>query len=802
MRAVPVGPATRLSTQILLAPVVGQIANVLLLAALAGTVGLGVAGWAVGISCGVVLNGALAYGLAMSGADRPGPAVWVTLTRATLAVGVAALTADSFDRPAAVTTLVSLAVVALSLDLVDGRVARRTGTESELGARFDGEVDAFLIAALSVYLAPTVGWWVVAIGAARYVYLVGEWLVPWMRTPLPSRSWRKVVAATQGVTLTIAAADFLPLLLTQVVLVGALAMLAESFGRDVRWLWRHRDTTLARATATATEDSAETGPRRGRVRTGLGVALTILAALIVWAALVAPHQPKDVSAGAFARLPLEALVVLGIAILLPAAIRRPLAWIVGPVLGLLVLVKALDIGFYTAFDRPFNPVDDGSYTAIGIETLQASIGRTRANLVVAAIVLLVVLILTLTTLSVRRLTRVAAGHRRWSIPALAALGAVWVLCWAFGAQVVSGTSVASTSASSLAAHEVRAVRAGVQGHSVFAAEIAKDRFRFTRGDQLLTGLRGKDVLLVFVESFGKVAVQDSAFSPGVDAALDNGTRQLQAAGFDARTAWLTSPTFGGISWLAHSTMQSGVWVDSQRRYDQLTGGDRFTLSQAFKRAGWRTVSDVPSNDRAWPPGTDFYHYDQLYDRRNVGYKGPTFGYASMPDQYVFDAFQRLELARTDRPPIFGEIDLVSSHTPWTKIPQLIDWNDLGDGSIFKTNPLDPIGANWSDHATVRTAYGRSIEYTMNSLVSWVQHYNDPNLVMVVLGDHQPSTIVTGNGASHDVPISIIAHDPKVLDQISGWGWEDGLRPSRHAPVAPMDDFRDRFLSAFGSKPSR
>ena len=127
-----------------------------------------------------------------------------------------------------------------------------------------------------------------------------------------------------------------------------------------------------------------------------------------------------------------------------------------------------------------------------------------------------------------------------------------------------------------------------------------------------------------------------------------GTRQLQAAGFDARTAWLTSPTFGGISWLAHSTMQSGVWVDSQRRYDQLIGGDRFTLSQAFKRAGWRTVSDVPSNDRAWPPGTDFYHYDQLYDRRNVGYKGPTFGYASMPDQYVFDAFQRLELAKPDR----------------------------------------------------------------------------------------------------------------------------------------------------------
>jgi phosphatidylglycerophosphate synthase len=788
----------------LLAPVIGQIANVLLLAALSGTVGLGAFAWVVGVTCGMVTNGALAYGLARSGADRPGPALWVTLTRATLAVGVAALTVESFDRPAQVATLVTLAAVALSLDWVDGQVARRTRTESPLGARFDGEVDAFLIAVLSVYLAPTVGAWVLAIGGARYAFLVGEWMLPWMRVQLPPRPWRKVVAATQGIALTVAAADFLPLVLTRVALVGALALLGESFGRDVWWLWRQRHATLYRGAAVpeGVADTTEDGPRRGPVRTGLAVVLTILAALIVCAALVAPHEPKDLTAGAFVRLPLEGLAVIALALLLPANGRRLLAWVAGPVLGLLVFVKILDIGFFTAFDRPFNPVDDGSYTAIGIETLRDSIGRTRADLVVVGVVVLVVAVFVLTTLAVLRLTRVAAGHRRWSLAAVAALGVVWALCWVAGAQLVSGAPVASTSAASLAAHEVRAVRAGVAGHSVFAAEIAQDRFRFTRGDQLLTGLRGKDVLLVFVESYGKVAVQGTTFSPGVDAVLDRGTQQLQAAGFSARSAWLTSPTFGGISWLAHSTMQSGVWVDSQRRYDQLTGGDRFTLSQAFKRAGWRTVSDVPSNDREWLPGTAFYHYDKLYDRRNVGYHGPTYSYASMPDQYVFAALQRLELAKADRPPIFAEVDLVSSHTPWTKIPQLIDWNDVGDGSVFKTGPLDPVGAVWSDHETVRKAYGRSIEYTMSTLVSFVQQSPDPNLVMVVLGDHQPSVIVTGQGPSHDVPISIIAHDPKVLDQISGWGWQDGLRPSPQAPVAPMNDFRDRFLSAFGSKPSR
>ena len=224
----------------------------LLLAALAGTVGLSGAGWVVGITCGVIMNAALARGLSRYRSDRLGPADWVTLARATLAVGVAALIADSFDQPAPVAMLVALTVVALALDAVDGWVARRTRTTSALGARFDGEVDAFLILVLSVYVARSAGAWVLAIGAARYVFLAAGWLLPWMREPLPPRYWRKVVAATQGIVLTIAAADVLPPALTQAALVVALALLAESFGRDVWWLWRHRHASrtvaaLARA---------------------------------------------------------------------------------------------------------------------------------------------------------------------------------------------------------------------------------------------------------------------------------------------------------------------------------------------------------------------------------------------------------------------------------------------------------------------------------------------------------------------------------------------------------------------------
>jgi phosphatidylglycerophosphate synthase len=791
-------------------PATGLVAQLVLLGALAGTIGLGGTGWVVGSACGVVVDAALARGLARDRSARLGPAGWVTLARATLAVGVAALVADSFIRHAPVAMLVALAAVALVLDFVDGRVARNTGTASRLGARFDGEVDAFLIAVLSIYVAPSAGAFVLAIGAARYAFLAAGWPCAWLRAPLPRRDWRRVVAATQGVTLTVAAAGVLPLPATRVALAAALGLLAESFGRDVLWLWRHREAAGGALAAAEDGDDAAPAPyapdggagparRRGRLRTGLATALTLLAGLLVWAALVAPDRPSRLTLDAFVRLPLEGLVVVALAVLLPTRARRLLAWAAGPALGVLLLVKLLDVGFFTAFDRPFNPVGDWSYAQIGAETLRDSIGRTSADLVLAALALLTVAVLVLPALAVHRLTRVAAGHRRLSLRALGALGAVWLVCFAFRAQLVSSAPIASVSAAQLAAHEVRAVRAGLRDQAAFARSLRDDRFRYARGSDLLKGLRGKDVLLVFVESYGRVAVQGSSFSPGVDAVLDAGTTQLQEAGFSSRSGWLTSPTFGGISWLAHSTLQSGAWVDSPGRYDQLTSSDRFTLSQAFKRAGWRAIDDVPANDRGWQSGEAFYHYDKVYDRRDVGYRGPTYAYAPMPDQYVLLALQRLELAKPHRRPLFAEVDLVSSHTPWTKIPPLIDWNQVGDGSIFKRLPVDK--SSWSSRSRVRAAYGRSVQYTLRTLFSFVQRYGTKNTVLVVLGDHEPATIVSGEGASHDVPVSIIAHDPSVLRDVAGFGFTPGMRPAPTAPVWPMSAFRDRFLSAFGSRPA-
>jgi phosphatidylglycerophosphate synthase len=846
--------------------VIGLIGQLALLITLGATVSLSVLGWAVGVGYGVFTTVTLGRGLTLTGATRLGPANRVTLARAILVGGVAALTADSFVRPAAVTAMVAISVIALALDAVDGWVARRTQSVTPLGARFDREVDAFLILVLSVYVVHSTGqWWVLIIGAARYAYGAAGWLLPWLRGPLPPRYWGKVVAAIQGIVLTIAAADILPIALMNVVLGVALALLAESFGSSVWWLWQHRQATtdapaVDMAVVPVHVDGTQVdgagreraghsdGPkhrlaRRSGLRTAAAWSATALACLLVWFALVAPNDLSRLTPGAFLRLPVEGLVVVALALVLPPAARRILAAVVGVVLGLLAIMKLFDMGFFEAFDRPFNPVADWTYGGSAVDLLIDSIGRTAAIAVVVAAAALAVGLLILMPLALMRLTRLASEHRTTSIRSVTVIGAVWILCAAFGLQIVQGAPIASASAAELTYDQVSQVRDGIQDQEAFSAAVADDPFdngptagapapaatpsqassgtpaavppmlKLAQATQapaasttqatpaaansLLTALRGKDVIIAFVESYGRVAVQGSTFSPGVDAVLDAGTAQLGQAGFSAKSAFLTSPTFGGISWLAHSTLQSGLWVDNQVLYDQLIASNRLTLTSAFQRAGWRTVADTPATERPWPEGAAFYHYDKIYDSNNVGYQGPAFGYAPMTDQYTLSVFQRNELAPQHKP-LMAEIDLVSSHWPWAPLPRMVDWNDVGDGSIF--NPMPAQGQSsdevWSDPALVQAAYGQSIQYTMSTLVSFVQNYGDPNLVVIALGDHQPAAVVTGDDPTHDVPISIIAHDPAVLQKIAGWGWQDGLRPQPDAPVWRMDSFRDRFLTAY------
>jgi phosphatidylglycerophosphate synthase len=213
--------------------------QLLLLAGLVAAFGLGPLGVLVAVVYAVGLLGLLSAAMHRAGRSVLGPADVVTLARALLVGGVTAIVAESLLTGwTAQAALITLASVALALDALDGKVARRTGTVSPVGARFDMEVDAFLVLVLSVHVAGIVGPWALAIGGMRYAFVVAGWLLPWLRGPVPPSYVAKTVAAVQGVVLVVAASQLLPHVITVVLVAVALALLVWSFGRSVHLLWR------------------------------------------------------------------------------------------------------------------------------------------------------------------------------------------------------------------------------------------------------------------------------------------------------------------------------------------------------------------------------------------------------------------------------------------------------------------------------------------------------------------------------------------------------------------------------------
>ncbi|ODN70982.1 sulfatase-like hydrolase/transferase [Methylobrevis pamukkalensis] len=318
----------------------------------------------------------------------------------------------------------------------------------------------------------------------------------------------------------------------------------------------------------------------------------------------------------------------------------------------------------------------------------------------------------------------------------------------------------------------------------------------------LARLAGKDVLLVFVESYGRSAIEGDCCASRTAAALARFQDRIAASGFTARSGWLTSTTVGGQSWLAHGTLLSGLRVDNQRRYEHLVASDRQTLNRDFRRAGWRTVAAMPAISMAWPEGA-FFGYDRIYDAHTSGYRGRPFNWVTMPDQYTLDALRRAELAApvaSGRAPVMAEVALISSHAPWTPIPPVIDWLDVGDGQVFNawSDSGDPPDVVWRDNARIRDQFSISIAYALDVLSSYLETFGTDDTVLIFLGDHQPAPLVTGEDAGHDVPIHILARDPAVIAALDGFGWAEGMTPDGATPVWPMQAFRARFVAAMSA----
>ncbi|MEV6382344.1 sulfatase [Streptomyces sp. NPDC051773] len=539
--------------------------------------------------------------------------------------------------------------------------------------------------------------------------------------------------------------------------------------------------------------------RHPRVARGGAWAGTGLALLLVLFALVVPNDITELDPGRFLRIPAEGILVAGLLLVLPAKARRIAVVVVGVVLGLLTIVKVLDMGSYWTLDRPFDLVLDWILLDDAQSFMKDSLGGAVAQAATVGVIVLALALPVLMTLAVVRLSRLMVRNRHTTSRTLLVLGTAWITCSTLTLEI-SDVPVASHSAATLVENRIEAVSEGLKDGEAFRKQAAVDAFADVPPDQLLTGLRGKDVLITFIESYGRSAIDDPRMGEPLGDTLAQKTQELKDAGFASRSGWLRSPITGAGSWLGHSTFLSGLWIKNQSRYNNLVASDRLTLTEAFRRTGaWRTVGIVPGTQMAWPEGK-YFGLDHIYDSDQLGYQGPKFSWSTMPDQYTLKAFRELEHGRKGREPMMAEIILTSSHNPWAPIPSTIPEEEIGDGSVYhslqKAEGKDPTEV-WKDPLAVRDEYRKSIQYSVTSIVDFVAKYGSEDTVLVFLGDHQPNKTVTGDNPSHDVPVSIVAKDPEVLEKIADWGWSDGLKPADSTPTWRMDKFRDRFMTAFG-----
>ncbi len=316
--------------------------------------------------------------------------------------------------------------------------------------------------------------------------------------------------------------------------------------------------------------------------------------------------------------------------------------------------------------------------------------------------------------------------------------------------------------------------------------------------QVLPGLAGRNVLLTFIESYGVSALKDPRYNRTLLLTLEDLKRRLSQRDLHVVSGLVASPIRGGQSWLAHATTLSGRWIDNQLWYRLMLESGHSTMIDDFRASGQRTLSVMPAITLAWPEGRA-YGFDQIVAAKDMPYEGPPLNWVTMPDQFTLDYTQRELLGNS---PLFAQIALISSHAPWTPIlPVLENWSLVGDGSLYAPweNAGDPPEVIWRDLERVRDHYAWSVDYAVSVAGRWTERVANEQTLLIVLGDHQPAPLITGDEASAAVPVHIISGDPALLNPFKRRGFVEGmLPPLAHPQEAPrMSQLRHWLQQDFG-----
>ena len=300
----------------------------------------------------------------------------------------------------------------------------------------------------------------------------------------------------------------------------------------------------------------------------------------------------------------------------------------------------------------------------------------------------------------------------------------------------------------------------------------------------LSAIGGADVLLVFVESYGAVTYDRPAFAGALERRRARFDQQVHAAGLDVVSGFVQSPTFGGSSWLAHVSFLTGIEVKDESTNVRLMAQKRSTLVTALGGRGYRTVAVMPGLQEYWPEGA-FYGFDRIYDTQQLAYTGPSFGWWPIPDQFALAQLDRLELSRKDRAPVFAFLPTTSTHTPFSPTPPYQpSWERMLTSHPYDDAEYQKAWAEPPDWLNLGPSYVRSMDYALASLGGFSGLPRSRDVVMILIGDHQPPAVVSGEGAPWDVPVHIVSSRQSFLDALTGVGFSRGMHP-RRAPLMRM-----------------
>ena len=528
-----------------------------------------------------------------------------------------------------------------------------------------------------------------------------------------------------------------------------------------------------------------------------------LAALILHVVLVQPNHPDAMTWAALFVFPLELpVVLLGLAAL-PAARWGVVARsVLVAVLTVIAILKAADLAMFTALGRGFNPVADLPLIPAGLRLATGAMGPALTLGAVLAALLTAGLVAWAVWWATAVWARIAAPRPVAGGLATAAILSAGVATAQVGAAMghwslpVSPPGAAFTAR--VGVERIGMARKTLADLRAFKAAAAEDPFA-DRAD-LLAGI-DRDVLIVFVESYGRTSLDTPLYADTHRATLRQGQARLDAAGLSMRSGLLRAPTRGGQSWLSHATFANGLWIADQTRYGAALASTRQSLFHLAADAGFHTAAVMPQITLEWPEATRM-GFETILAAEDLGYAGPAFNWVTMPDQFTLAALDRLLRDQAADRPLFAQIALGSSHAPWVPVPNLVAWEAIEDGTIFApmARAGDPPDVVWRDHDRVRDQYRRAVDYALRVVLDYAaRHAKDPPLIFVV-GDHQAASFVAQDERP-DVPVHLIGPEALVA-AAENWGWTRGLIPRDTAEVRSMARMRDMILKAYSRPVSK